>query len=361
MKKVFVSGCYDILHAGHIQFFKDARALGDHLTVCFASDEVLKIYKDREPSLPHDNKAVLIGSFSFVDRVVTSSDVDPIFDFVGHINRDKPDILAVTEDDRHQKEKQRFCKKYGIKFVVLPKTNPVTQVSTSKILRSISRTEQVPLRVDFAGGWLDVPDLARKGGFIVNCAISPLVSIDHWPYELNSGLGGSAAHAILDVKNGVVAEFKRGVGWQDPAIIRETGLCIWRSGKTPVLEAKYNPSWLKGKMLIYYAGGKHQTASLVSRKRDYDLIFKASLLAKIAVENSDIQTLAEAIGMSYEVQLGEKMKDLPAIKGAIAKKHLGGGHGGYALYLFKTKKDRDAAASRRGAKVIEPYIASSGF
>jgi len=42
MKKVFISGCYDILHGGHIQFFKEARALGNHLTVCFASDQVLE-------------------------------------------------------------------------------------------------------------------------------------------------------------------------------------------------------------------------------------------------------------------------------------------------------------------------------
>ena len=39
MKKVFVSGCYDILHAGHLQFFEEARALGDYLIVSFASAE----------------------------------------------------------------------------------------------------------------------------------------------------------------------------------------------------------------------------------------------------------------------------------------------------------------------------------
>ena len=44
-RKVFVSGCYDILHTGHVQFFQDAKALGDHLTVCFASDEVLMLAK----------------------------------------------------------------------------------------------------------------------------------------------------------------------------------------------------------------------------------------------------------------------------------------------------------------------------
>ena len=41
MRKVFVTGCYDILHAGHIQFFEEARALGDYLIVSFASSEVL--------------------------------------------------------------------------------------------------------------------------------------------------------------------------------------------------------------------------------------------------------------------------------------------------------------------------------
>ena len=47
MKKVFVSGCYDIIHAGHLAFFKEAKALGDHLTVCFASDEILWIEKKK--------------------------------------------------------------------------------------------------------------------------------------------------------------------------------------------------------------------------------------------------------------------------------------------------------------------------
>ena len=51
MKTIFVSGCYDILHAGHVQFFNEAKALGDHLTVCFASDEILWKHKNRRSSL----------------------------------------------------------------------------------------------------------------------------------------------------------------------------------------------------------------------------------------------------------------------------------------------------------------------
>jgi cytidyltransferase-like protein len=131
--KVFVSGTYDILHAGHVQFFTDARALGDHLTVCFASDEVLMLGKKRVSALPEDNKKILIGSLRCVDEAVSSSDVHPVFDFVAHIERVKPDILAVTEDDRHAEAKRAFCAERGIELVVLPKRSFVTQTSTTNI------------------------------------------------------------------------------------------------------------------------------------------------------------------------------------------------------------------------------------
>ncbi len=52
MKKVFVSGCYDILHAGHLQFFEEARAHGDYLIVSFASEEVLWHHKRRKLRSP---------------------------------------------------------------------------------------------------------------------------------------------------------------------------------------------------------------------------------------------------------------------------------------------------------------------
>ena len=64
MTRVFVSGCYDIVHAGHIQFFREARALGDHLTVCFASAEVLWLHKRRRSSLPDDHKRALLAALT---------------------------------------------------------------------------------------------------------------------------------------------------------------------------------------------------------------------------------------------------------------------------------------------------------
>ena len=62
MKRIFVSGCYDILHAGHVQFFNQAKLLGDHLTVCFASDRVLWFHKQRRSSIPQEHKQALLQS-----------------------------------------------------------------------------------------------------------------------------------------------------------------------------------------------------------------------------------------------------------------------------------------------------------
>jgi glycerol-3-phosphate cytidylyltransferase-like family protein len=89
--------------------------------------------KKRTSALPEDNKKIIIGSLRCVDEVVCSSDLDPVFDFVQHIDRIKPDILAVTEDDRNAAVKKEFCSARGIQLVILPKTTGVTQTSTTAI------------------------------------------------------------------------------------------------------------------------------------------------------------------------------------------------------------------------------------
>jgi len=206
---------------------------------------------------------------------------------------------------------------------------------------------EVPLRVDFAGGWLDVPKFSIPGAFIVNCAISPLVSLKHWPYHQGGGLGGSAAYAMLIGKDSVKSELDMGVGWQDPAVIKETGLCVWQSGVEPVLDIKKNPSFLQGKMGLLWLGQEHHTPSNVDRKRNYDTIKLAGDLAAIAVDDNDLYKLAQAVNMSYTAQLEEGMKKLPDMN-CLAKKYCGGGWGGYALYLFENRTNE--------VFPIEPYM-----
>ena len=358
MKKIFISGCYDILHAGHIQFFREARALGDHLTVCFASDAVLWEHKKRRTSIPQDHKLALMTALEVIDQVVIGDCEDLGLDFKDHFLKIRPDILAVTEDDQYEDVKKALCAQVGAKYIALPKTPPqFTPVSSSSIVRNIRTPAESPLRVDFAGGWLDVPRHAREGAYIVNCAISPMVSLNEWGYEIKSGLGGSGAWALLNGNDGVESELNMGVGWQDPAIIRETGLCAWRSGPLPKLDFKRNGDFLRGHMALHYTDIPHDTPGNADNDRDYDLIQQAGATARDAIFEASIPKLGEAVSMSYEAQLKEGMRELAEADGCIGRKYCGGGWGGYALYLFADSADRDAfVASANCNRSIEPYI-----
>lgn len=139
--KVFVSGCYDILHAGHIQFFKEAKELGDSLVVSFCSEKNLLLYKGRKSSLPDDNKQILLESIRYVDKVYKGSDDGGVWDFITAFLRERPNVLVVTEDDKHTKEKRKFCEERDCRLVVLPKTPPIaTPTSTSEIISNIKES-----------------------------------------------------------------------------------------------------------------------------------------------------------------------------------------------------------------------------
>lgn len=374
MIRIFVSGCYDIVHAGHVQFFREARALGDHLTVSFASSEVLWVHKQRRSSLPDEHKQALIQALGCVDEVVIGRGLEEGIDFREDFLRIRPHILAVTEDDKYAPLKKALCAEVGAKYVVLPKTPPqFAPISTSEIVRWIKAPQEAPLRVDFGGGWLDVPKYARAGAYIVNCAISPTVSLRSWGFERNAGLGGSGAWALLNGKNGVTAELDLGVGWQDPAIIAETGLCVWHSGERPKLEVKTSGEMLRGRMAIYWTGSHHDTPGNVGNSRDLDLVERAGALARDAVWANDLGKLAEAVRVSYTMQMGEGMEPLPGDVSAgaeatarlggvtpLAWKYCGGGHGGYALYICSTAAERNRLCGQPGFLAIEPYLAGAG-
>lgn len=257
-----------------------------------------------------------------------------------------------------------------------------------------SRTD-LPLRIDFAGGWLDVPRFAMEGACIVNMAISPLVTLtsrvndgttlfgqrrmvwvdptDDVPVILvngvlvrgnvpcGSGLGTSAAWHMLNGRDADREEELQGCGWQDAAVIREGGLCVWSSGPKPHLFLRSTGAWLAGKLAIMWAGQSHGTSEAVARPRDYDGIANASTLACAAVESEDLDTLADAINQTYELQLAEGMDELPLIVPSgvrnigIASKYCGAGWGGFGVYLFETRELRDAAVAAHGVMPVEPY------
>jgi cytidyltransferase-like protein len=72
---VLVTGGFDPLHSGHIEYFKAAKALGDELHVGLNSDEWL-INKKGRPFMPFLERANVIENLSVVDKVVAFDDSD---------------------------------------------------------------------------------------------------------------------------------------------------------------------------------------------------------------------------------------------------------------------------------------------
>jgi hypothetical protein len=296
-----------------------------------------------------------------VDAVVVGEDEERGLDFKSHFLRVRPQLLVATEDDKYGAVKRELCSQVGAEYYVLPKTLGYAPVSTTSILQNIRTPSLCPLRVDFGGGWLDVPKHARPGAFVVNCAVSPLVSLARWPYRIGGGLGGSAAHALLEGRDALEAELAAGVGWQDPAVLRETGLCVWRSGPRPELEFKTGGGFLAGRMALMWTGAPHVTAEKTDVTRDYDQVERAGALARAAAlpgqePSAALEAMAAAVDASYGVQLGEGMEPLPG-HGALARKYCGGGWGGYALYLFGSEAARaEFLAAVSETHAVEPFL-----
>jgi len=106
---------------------------------------------------------------------------------------------------------------------------------------------------------------------------------------------------------------------------------------------------------------------VADQRRDYAAIARAGALAREGVWRQDLGQLAEGVRASYAAQTAEGMAPLagdPAAGGSDALadcrpsawKYCGGGHGGYALYLFPDAAGRDAACKLPGFRPIEPYL-----
>ena len=73
MKIIIVSGGFDPLHSGHIEYFKSAKDLGDKLIVALNSDQWL-IKKKGKFFLPFEERKTIIESLSVVDSVIDFAD-----------------------------------------------------------------------------------------------------------------------------------------------------------------------------------------------------------------------------------------------------------------------------------------------
>ncbi len=75
---VTTNGCFDIIHAGHVRYLKEAKTLGDLLIVCLNSDESIRRLKGPERPLNCEaDRAEVLASLSSVDYVVIFEEDTP--------------------------------------------------------------------------------------------------------------------------------------------------------------------------------------------------------------------------------------------------------------------------------------------
>ncbi len=98
MTRVMAVGVFDLLHAGHLHYLEQAKALGDHLTVVVAHDDTVRKRK-HEPVTGQELRRRMVEGLKPVDQAIIGNSPDvPIFDILPVVN---PDIIALGYDQEH--------------------------------------------------------------------------------------------------------------------------------------------------------------------------------------------------------------------------------------------------------------------
>ncbi len=189
-KKVFVSGCFDLLHSGHVEFFKEAASYGD-LYVALGSDRTVNDLKGRPPVNTESERLFMVQSVSWVKEAFISQG-SGILDFVEELKTIKPDIFIVNEEG-NTPDKRELIESLGIEYHVLrrePHAGLIPRSTTA--LRDMCR---IPYRIDVAGGWLDQPFVSTLyPGAVITISLEPTVEFNE-----RSGMASSTRRAAIEL------------------------------------------------------------------------------------------------------------------------------------------------------------------
>lgn len=114
-KLVFTNGCFDILHAGHVDYLSFARSQGDALTVGVNSDSSVRRNKgEKRPLVSQDDRARVLAALEAVDYVVIFDEDEPI----SMISAILPDVLVKGADWAHYVSGREVVESHGGKVVL---------------------------------------------------------------------------------------------------------------------------------------------------------------------------------------------------------------------------------------------------
>ncbi len=196
-KKVFVSGCYDMLHSGHVAFFKEASQYGD-LYVGIGSDKTIQELKNRKTVYSEKERLYMVKAIRYVTDAYINSGSGMI-DFLDTLDKVQPDVFVVNSDGGSDL-KRKICADRGIEYVELQRVPDAGLDARSTTSLRANVKSHLPYRIDIAGTWIDQPYVSQYGaGWALTVSIEPTVEFMErggmststrnaakkiWPYEL---------------------------------------------------------------------------------------------------------------------------------------------------------------------------------
>jgi cytidyltransferase-like protein len=209
-KKVFVSGCFDMLHSGHVAFFEEASTYGD-LYVGIGSDRTINELKGRRTVNGERERLYMIKSLRYVTDAWINRG-SGLLDFEHELREMRPDIFFVNEDG-FTPDKQLLCDEIGVELVVsrrMPQTGMPPRSTTA--LRSECL---IPYRLDLAGGWLDQPFVSKHyPGAVLTISIEPDIEFND-----RSGMSGSTRRKAIQL-------WQTDIPDGDPHMLARTLFCV---------------------------------------------------------------------------------------------------------------------------------------
>lgn len=176
MKKVFVSGCYDMLHSGHVAFFKEAAQYGK-LYVGIGSDSTIERLKGRKTINSEDERLYMVKAVRYVTDAFVNRG-SGLIDFENEISKLKPDYFVVNHDG-HSPLKEELCKKKDVEYIVLERVpEPGLPARSTTALRTGNKN-LLPYRIDIAGTWIDQPYVNKVyPGSCITVSIEPTLEFN---------------------------------------------------------------------------------------------------------------------------------------------------------------------------------------
>ena len=132
MKKVLTVGVYDMLHIGHIELFRKAKALGDYLIVAVQDSEVVEAFKPNAHLIySTEERCFMVSALRYVDEVVVYRNVKDIVRDVDF------DVFVKGPDQGHAgfQDAVKWCEEHGKQVVTLPRTEGISTSELKELIK----------------------------------------------------------------------------------------------------------------------------------------------------------------------------------------------------------------------------------